>query len=133
MPFVHGKVMVVLLNAVDLSAFSNNLEFVRSADSHDVTTFGKNSRVRQGGLLDGSAKLQGVYDDGVTGPRDTIEPLIGTVTTLVHKPEGTGVGKPQDTVPVLVITYTETAPVADMVTWEAELQMAGDVVSINQP
>jgi len=133
MPFIHGKGTVVLLNAVDLSTFGTALEFVRTGDSHDVTTYGKNSHVYQGGLLDGTAKLSGVYDSTAgTGPRAVIRPLIGTNTALVHRPEGTGAGKPQDTVTVLVTSYTVTSPVADMVTWETELQMAGDVASVTQ-
>ena len=37
---IHGKVTFVSLDGDDLSAHSNNVEFVRSGDSHDVTTFG---------------------------------------------------------------------------------------------
>lgn len=130
---IHGKGLVVLLNAVDLSTHSNSVEFARTADSHDVTTFGNNSHRKQGGLLDGTATLQGFYDDtAVTGPRAAIEPLIGTVVPFVHRPEGTGAGKPEDTVNALVMSYTETTPVADMITWQAELEFDGDVATIDQ-
>lgn len=132
MAFIHGKGSVYLLNAVDLSAFSNNVEFKRTADKHDVTTFGKNSHVYQGGLGDGTATLSGIYDDGAAGPRATIEPLVGTVVAFVHRPEGTGAGKPQDTVQVLVEGYTETEAVADMVMWSADLQLSGDVTTVDQ-
>lgn len=132
MAFIHGKDGFVSLNAVDLSAFSDNIEFGRSGDSHDVTTFGKDSHVKQGGLLDGSATLSGTYDDGAASPQATIEPLIGTTTPLVYRPEGTGTGKPQKTVTVLVQEYTETTPVADMIKWQLTMEFAGDVVVINQ-
>lgn len=129
---IHGKGLVVLLDAVDLSTFSNSVEFNRTADSHDVTTFGNNSHRKQGGLLDGTATISGFYDDGATGPRATIEPLIGTVVALVHRPEGTGSGKPEDTVNVLVMSYTETTPVADMITWQCEVEFDGDVATADQ-
>jgi hypothetical protein len=130
---IHGKGLVVLLDADDLSTHSNNMEFNRKADSHDVTTFGNNSHRKQGGLGDGSATLSGFYDSTAgTGPRAVIEPLIGTVVPLVHRPEGTGVGKPQDTVNVLVVTYTETTPVADMITFSVELEFDGDVTTVAQ-
>lgn len=129
---VHGKVTFVSLNGVDLSAFSNNVEFTRTGDSHDVTTFGKNAHVKQGGLLDGTVTLTGFYDTVTGGPRAVIEPLIGTVVPLVHRPEGTGSGKPQDTVDVLVQSYVETSPVADYVTWSADLELSDDVVSTAQ-
>lgn len=132
MAFVHGKNTFISLNASDLSAFTNTSEFERSADSHDVTCYGKSSHVKQGGLLDGSAKMSGIYDDTATGPRDVIEPLIGTVVTLVRRPEGTGSGKPQDSVSVLVKKYVETSPVADMVAWSCEFELTDEVTSTNQ-
>lgn len=134
MTFVHGKNTYVSLDGDNLSAFSNNVEFSRSGDSHDVTTFGKNSHVKQGGLLDGTASVTGVYDNtALTGPRAVIEPLIGTVVVLIHRPEGTGSSLPQDTVDVLVTGYTESSPVADMVTWTCDLELSDDVDSTPQP
>lgn len=132
MAFVHGKSTYVSLNAVDLSAFSNTSTMSRKSDSHDVTTYGSNAHKFSGGLLDGSASLGGIYDNTASGPRDTIEPLIGTNVTFVRRPEGTGSGLPQDSVEVLVVDYVETSPVADMVTWTVELQLSGDVTSTNQ-
>jgi hypothetical protein len=132
MAFVHGKDTYISLAGSDLSAFTNTSELSRSADSHDVTTYGKSSHVYAGGLLDGKASMAGVYDNGATGPRDTIEPLIGTVVTLIRRPEGTGSGKPQDSVSVLVVGYVETNPVADMVKWSAELQCSDEITSTNQ-
>lgn len=129
MAFIHGKGTVVTLDSDDLSAFANNVAFNRSADSHDTTTFGRTAHVFQGGLKNGTATITGVYDDGVSGPEAIISPLIGTVVELVYKPEGTGTGKPIRTVDVLVTGYDETAPVADMITWSASLQLVEDVVS----
>lgn len=132
MTFVHGKDTYISLNAVDLSAFTNTSEFERSADSHDTTCYGKDSHTYQGGLLNGTAKMSGIYDNGSSGPRDTIEPLIGTVVTLIRRPEGTGSGLPQDSVSVLVTKYVETNPVADMVAWSCEMQCSDEVTSTNQ-
>ncbi|HMG43941.1 MAG TPA: hypothetical protein VK611_21590 [Acidimicrobiales bacterium] len=129
---IHGKGTVALLNAVDMSTHSNNLEWARTGDSHDVTTYGKNAHVKQGGLLDGTAKISGFYDDTATGPRGVIEPLIGTVVPMVFRPEGTGAGKPMDTVNVLVVSYKETSAVADMIMWEAEVEFSDDVVTADQ-
>lgn len=130
---IHGKSTYVSLDGDDLSTYSTNLEFGRTADSHDVTTFGNNSHVYQGGLGDGTATLTGIYDNtAVTGPRAVIEPLIGTTTVLIRRPEGTGSGRPQDSVDVVVTAYNETSPVADMVTWTADLQLSGEVTSTVQ-
>lgn len=132
MAFVHGKNTYVSLNGSDLSAFANTSTFTRKADKHDVTTYGKSDHVYSGGLGDGGMSMGGVYDNGATGPRDVIEPLIGTNVTMIRRPEGTGSGLPQDSVSVLVEEYVETNPVADMVTWSVTLQPSDAVTSTNQ-
>lgn len=133
MAFVHGKGSVTSLGGSDLSVYSNSVEWARKADMHDVTTFGKNSHVKQGGLLDGTATIDGVYDNTATvGPRAVINPKIGTVVAMVWRPEGTGTGKPQETVNVLVAGYTETSPVADMIKWKVDLELSDDVTTAVQ-
>lgn len=132
MSFIHGKDLFVSLNAVDLSPFSDNVEFGRSGDSHDVTTFGKQAHVKQGGLLDGTASISGTYDNGAGSPEATIDPLVGTVVPLIYRPEGTGVGRPQKACQVLVQEYVETAPVADMVKWSLSLEISDVVTKTTQ-
>lgn len=131
MSFVHGKGAVVTLNSVDLSAYTNNVEFGRALDSHDVTTFGQTAHKYQGGLMDGTCTLEGIYESvSVTGGPPAIIPALitaGNTVTLVWKPEGTGSGKPIRTVTVLPTSYDETAPVADMITWSCELQLSGAI------
>lgn len=125
---IHGKVTFVSLDADDLSTYGTSVEFMRSADSHDVTTFGNNSHRKHGGLLAGSATLQGIYDSTAsTGPQAVISPLLGTVVELIYRPEGTGSSLPERTVDVLVQEYTESSPVADMVTWSLTVEFDGDV------
>lgn len=132
MAFVHGKDTYISLGGTDISAMCTTSNLARTADSHDVTTYGKDAHVFAGGLLNGTCGLGGVYDSTTSGAHDVITPLIGTVVTLVRRPEGTGSGLPQETVDVLVTNYTETNPVADMVTWSAELQLSDDVTEANQ-
>lgn len=132
MAFVHGKNAFVSLNASDLSTYSNNVVFGRVADSHDTTTFGKNAKTYQGGLTDGTCTISGIYDNGAAGPRAIIEPLIGSTVELIYRPEGTGSGRPEDTVDVVVTSYEETAPVADMIAWTCELQLSDDVATVDQ-
>jgi hypothetical protein len=104
------------------------VEFTRSADSHDVTTFGNDSHRKQGGLLDGTATISGIYDNTAsTGPQAVLGPIIGTVVELIYRPEGTGSSLPERTVDVLVVNYQESSPVADMVTWTCEVEFDGDV------
>lgn len=128
MSFVHGKNLYVSLDGDNLSAYANACDFGRKADSHDVTTYGKSAHVYVGGLLDGTATISGIYDNTAsTGPRPVVEPLVGTVVTLIHRPEGTGAGLPQRSVNVLVGGYSESSPVADMVTWSVDLQLSDEI------
>jgi hypothetical protein len=137
MSFVHGKNTYLSLDGKNLSAFTSASELSRSADIHDVTNYAgaaaENAHEYVGGLTDGKSTLSGTYDStAVTGPRAVINPLIGSTVVLIRRPEGTGTGKPQDTVDVVVKDYVETSPVADMVKWSAELQLSGSVVSAAQ-
>lgn len=132
MAFTHGKDTYISLNGSDLSAYTNTSDLKGTADTHDVTTYGKSAHVYKGGLTDGKATLGGVYDDTAAGPHDIIWPLRGQTVTLVRRPEGTGTGKPQETVSVVVVDYTETNPVADMVSWQCELQLSDTVTEANQ-
>lgn len=133
MAFVHGKNTYISLGGDDLSAFTTTSQLEKNADSHDVTTYGKDDHVFAGGLGNGTATMSGVYDNtAATGPRAVIMPLVGTVVELVRRPEGTGTGKPEDTVDVLVLKYVETNPVADMVTWSCDMQLSDALVSSTQ-
>jgi hypothetical protein len=132
MTFVHGKSTYISLNGVDLSAYTTTSQLERTADKHDVTTYGQLTHVYNGGLTDGTATMSGVYDNGASGPRASIKALIGTTCTLVRRPDGTGSGKAQDSVTVLVEKYTETNPVADMVTWACDMQLSGAVTTTAQ-
>ncbi|SCG38240.1 hypothetical protein [Micromonospora zamorensis] len=134
MAFVHGKNTFISLGGDDLSAFTTTSQLEKTADSHDVTTYGKKAHVFNGGLLNGSGTISGIYDSTAsTGPRAVINPLVGTVVELIRQPEGAGTGKPQDVVDVLVTKYTETNPVADMVTWSCDLQFSDEINSAAQP
>lgn len=134
MAFVHGKDTVLTLDGDDLSVYSTTSQFERTADSHDVTTYGKSSHVFKAGLGNGTATVSGIYDSSTSaGPRAVIEPLIGGANvTYIRRPEGTGTGKPQDSVSVQVVKYVETSPVADMVTWSVDLQLSDEVTSTTQ-
>ena len=54
------------------------------------------------------------------------------VSSSYVSPEGTGSGKAQTSVGVLVKTFNESSPVADNVTWTSELQMTGPIDETDQ-
>lgn len=130
----HGKLTVIKVNATDLSTYTNASELTRTADTHDTTTYGNDAHRYNGGLLDGKFQMSGFYDStAVSGPRATLEPLIGVDgTTITRQPEGTGTGKAQDLFSAVLNSYVESSPVADFVTWTAEWNVDGDVNSAPQ-
>ena len=133
MAFVHGKNTVVKVATKDLSGYTDTSELPRTADSHDVTTYGNVAHRKAGGLLDGTFTMSGTYDSAaVNGPRAVLEPLLGTVAAIIRQTEGAGTTKPQDSFSALLTGYTETNAVADMVKWSAAFEIDGDVDSTPQ-
>lgn len=133
MAFQHGKSTVITVSGNDLSVYTNTSGFTRGADEHDVTTYGKNDHVVAGGLGTGAFTMGGTYDNAASGsPRAVLEPLIGTVVTVIRRPEGTGVGKPQQSFSALLKSYVETNPVADYISWSAEFTKSDAVTRTTQ-
>lgn len=131
---IHGKNTHVEVDSNDLSQYTNSSEFSYTADSHDTTHYGDDGHVFSPGLTNGTFTMSGTYDSTAsTGPRAVLEPLIGAeAVTVIRQPEGTGSSLPQDSFSGLLTSYTESNPVADMVTWSAEFQISGAVDSTAQ-
>ncbi len=131
----HGRFMVFLVNAVDLSQYTKTSEFTRGKDTHDTSHYGDNDHEYTAGLGDNSFTAAGTYDSTAgTGPRAVLAPLMtsGAPVSLVRRPEGTGAGKPQDSVTIVVEKYVETAAVADMIQWAIDCKCSGAVNSAAQ-
>src|SRR5262245_2355591 len=123
MPQVHGKNTVVIINGVNISTHVKTSEFTRSKDTHATTTQQPPGHAHAAGLSDNAFTMSGVYDNTAgTGPRAVLQPLSdsGALVTLIRRPDGTGAGKAQDQVSVIVEKYVETNPVNDMVAWAAD-------------
>lgn len=134
MTFVHGKDTFISLDGNDLSDFTNTSSWEDSSDTHDVTCYGANRKAYSYGLGDGKVSIGGVYDNTASGPKAIIEAIkdAGDLVVLIRRPEGTGSGKPQESVNVVVEKYSESNPVADMITWSCDLQPSGDVTRTTQ-
>lgn len=134
MAIVHSKDTVITLDGDDLSAWTNTSEFEVSIDEHDVTCYGADDHVVAGGLRAGTISMGGFYDNTAAGPKAIIEPLLdaGVNVTLIRRPEGTGSGLPQESLSVLVKTYTESSPVEDYVTWTCEMTKSGAITRTTQ-
>lgn len=134
MAFVHGKGTFISVAGTNLSTFTNSVELKRAGDSHDITCFGATAHAYQGGLLDGTMSLKGIYDDGdTTKPRQVIGDALGTTVAFVYEAAGAVTLQPKVTGTGVVTSYEESAAVAEMITWTAELQITGAVTTTDQP
>lgn len=135
MAFTHGRHTVIIINGTNISAFTDNTEETDGVDTHDVTTYGAARKAYAAGLGDGTFTISGTHDNGATGPRAVLKPLMaaGAAVDFIYRTEGTGTGLPEEQVDVIIKSYKQTSPVADMVKWTAELQMTGPLVEIDQP
>lgn len=130
----HGRLTVVTIDGDDISEFTNSTDFNDTSDVHDSTCYGAVRKAKNTGLGDGKITISGVDDGSGTGPRDVIKPLkaAGAPVPFVYRPNGTGAGKPQSAVDVLVVSYNESSPVADNYKWVAELEMTGALDEADQ-
>lgn len=129
-----GKETVVKINAQAITVDTNSVEMADDSDAYDVTCFGAARKNYIAGLGDGKFTLSGVHRSGATGPRKVLKALkaAGTLSTFVYQPEGTGSGKAQSSVSVLVVNYTDTSPIAGAYMWKAQLQMSGTLDETDQ-
>lgn len=125
MAFVHGKSTYVSVDGNDISAYADTSTFTEGSDVHDLTTYGKDDHVHEGGLGTGGFTISGSYDNTAgTGPRAIFKARRGQTCAVVRRPEGTGSGKPQDAFDGVLASYVETSPVADFVKWSAEFTIS---------
>lgn len=128
----HSKLTVILVDGNDISAFCTDSSCEQNAKTEDTTTYGKDAEVYDPALLSSAFSCSGKYDDGATGPRAVLKPLVGTKVTVQYRPEGTGSGLPQDEFDVVITKYTETAPVAGYRTWALDTQPSDEWDSTDQ-
>lgn len=134
MAFVHGRLTKLVVATKDISPYTKTSSFEKSADVHDTTGYGATDHTKAGGLGDGKFTAGGTYDNTVsTGPRNAMLALVGTTVAVVRNPEGIGTGKPNDAFSAVLTKYTETNPVDDMITWAAEMEISGPVVTTALP
>jgi hypothetical protein len=130
----HGKLTSILVATKDISPFTKQSDYERTADAHDNTGYGVDDRTKSGGLRDAKFTASGTYDNTASvGPRNALHANLGVAQTIVRKVEGTGTGKPQDTFTGVLTKYVESNPFDDNVKWSAEWEISGPIVTIAQP
>jgi hypothetical protein len=131
MAFRQGRFAEVTVNAVALSTFCDNMQFNRTADTVDVTTFTATDKSFLAGLKGGTLTLSGDFDGTVTtGPASVLEGLLGAAPfAVLAYPGGNTTGQRSHSFNALITAYSETSAVADKVSFSATLLVTGAVTS----
>jgi hypothetical protein len=131
MAFSHGSVAVFKVQDAggvlrDISAFITGDGLERSIDTAETSTHGVSAKTYIPGLQDVTVPLEGNFDPTVDGYLDGIR---GLVRTWEYYPAGEPVGaaKPKYSGSAILTNYKIEAPVDDVTTWSAELQVTGAV------
>ena len=114
----------------NISPYVTSVEFTQSNDTHDDTTYGQEGHTFRNGLTDGTITVNGLWDDTAsTGSYTVFQSLIGIETTVGFEwgPEGNGSGAVKRSGECVVESYSESAPVADLVSFTASLKISGSV------
>lgn len=132
MAFKHGKAATFLLGTDDLSAFLDDIQWSRSRETGETTTYGASgdNKTKLAGLRDSSFSIKGKYDStATTGPAAVLNAALDSDTATVAKirPEGTGSGLPETEVSCFCTKYTESVPVGDIITFSADFDCTGAI------
>lgn len=129
MPFSHGKNAVFMLaNAsavlTNLSAYLDNVDMSKTADTHESTTFGDGSKEYIPGLKDGSLSLSGKFDPTADA---LLDGAVGEIRSFEYYPDGNSSGKVKYAGSAIVTEYGTSSPVGDLNTASASIQVTGGV------
>jgi hypothetical protein len=120
----------VSINGSDFSTNLNSVELSQEADDLETTAFGSSWRTRIGGLKQASLTLNFMQDFGAGSVDATLNPLLGSIATVIIKPtSGTVTAtNPTYTMTALVTQYSPFASsVGDIATLSVTFPISGTV------
>ena len=120
----------ITIDSEDLSASLASCTLDISVDDLETTSFGNDSRTRIGGLRDATLQLDFHQDFAASALDSIIEPLIGTVVTVVILPTSSAVGaaNPSYSFSALVSGYSPfSSSVGDLATTSVSWAVTGDI------
>ena len=121
----------VSINGTDFSTSLNSVELSQEADDLETTAFGSSWRTRIGGLKQASITLNFMQDFAAGSVDATLNPLLGSIATVVIKPTSGTVSStnPTFTMTALCTQYSPFASsVGDIATLSVSWPVSGSVV-----
>jgi hypothetical protein len=120
----------ITINGAAFSTNLNSVELAQEADDLETTAFGQGWRTRIGGLRNATVTLNFMQDFGAASVDATLNPLLGSVATVVIKPTSAGPSatNPTYTAECLVTQYSPFASsVGDIATLSVTWPVSGTV------
>lgn len=114
----------------NISPYVNSVEVAQENELADTTCLGAEGRTWKQGLTNGTISLTGLWDDTATvGSATVLQSLVGleVSTGFEYGPEGNTAGSYKLSGESVLESYTESAPVGDMVSFAATLRITGSV------
>lgn len=115
----------------NLSTNTTSVTFSRQNDTHDTTTYGQEGHTFVGGLTNGKINWEGFWDDTAsTGSATVLDSLVGldgVTLGFEFGPEGNTAGNVKYSGECVLESLDYSAPVADLITASATLQISGTV------
>ncbi len=120
MAFVHGKDVVIFVNASNYSTYFNNADSTQTADIAETTTFGNSAKTYIPGDKDGTISLGGLFDATADG---VLQPLLGGADfNLVLGLDGVATGDRNTFGKGNISNYAVSSPVGDVVATSIDVQ-----------
>jgi len=122
--------VVVTVNSVDISDWVSSVTLNRNYDELEVTAMGDSGHKYVAGLEASSLTLEFFNDFATSASMATIDPLVGTTTTVTVKPTGaaTSASNPLYTMTCLVNGITPiNGSVADLATSSVTWNVSGTI------
>jgi hypothetical protein len=118
----------VEVNSVNLSAYVKSVSLELSAEALDDTAMGDTYHSRIGGLKDWSVSVEFNADFGASAVDQTLNALLGTVTTIKVRPTSSSISatNPEYSGSVLLSSYTPAGGgVGELAAASADFEGAG--------
>jgi hypothetical protein len=126
----HGKNVQLTVGTNDISPYLTNVATERDNDVHDTTTYGASGHTFITGLTNGKITVTGLWDKTATvGSYTVFHAMLGSTShsAFIYGPAGSTTGNVKISGNCWLVSYAESAPVADLVTFTAVLQIDGAV------
>ena len=130
MAFVHGKSAHFEIAdsgdaSRDISAYCDTVDFPRTADTAETSTFGSTSKSYLAGLKDATISISGIWDPTVDGYLDGIVGLDSQA--FIYGPAGNTAGNIKYSGNCICTAYNPPADLSKANTFSASFQITGDV------